>query len=218
MNEPPHKKRKTSGTESVDIHNEDRPTLLLPALNILPKDGSSNSMIAHLHNTESFNLNNYDQNHNQLNVLIPNKPENGMKARKRKRRRGIGPICNACNIEINPCYAMIKCAECIVDINEDGNMRDILLCLDCFKNGKEFGAHKRFHKYHVLQPLTDFKLQNDMKEEKINLNTNKRQKMNHNRWSANDEWNLVYGLRRYGLGNWSGITKIINKQSFKSKN
>ena len=231
-------------------------TLLLPSLNISPKASShENSMMEHIStNTSlSFDLNNYDQsqgqnhnnkNHNNLSVMIPddnssnpfqeavakNNNTKQANARKRKRRRCVGPICGGCNNEINPCCAMIKCTECITTEDDDdengsiGCFKDVIICIECFKNGKEFGSHKRFHRYNVLRPLMDFKLQEtkgvneDNATNKFQTQANKNRIQKHNRWNGNDEWNLLHGIRKYGLGNWSGITKIINKQSFKSKN
>ena len=141
---------------------------------------------------------------------------------KEEETKGVGPVCGGCNTEINPCCAMIKCTECInddLDLNDSiGCFKDVIICIECFKNGKEFGRHKRFHRYNVLRPLPDFKLQSNVNQsDKFMTTASKNRIQKHNRWNGNDEWNLLHGIRRYGLGNWGGITKMINKQSFKKK-
>merc|ERR1712130_363181 len=137
--EPPYKKRRLEPEQM---------TLSLPSLNMSPKSSNhSNSIQKYLSNATSlsFELNN---NYKGQSVSPSNIELNKNVKRKKRKRRGIGPICGACNTEINPCRAMIKCAEC----------ENIIICIECFKIGREFCGHKRLHRYNVLNPLHSFKL------------------------------------------------------------
>eukprot|EP01083_Nonionella_stella_P101388 287386_1 len=174
VHEPPHKKRKLSPNTTTDTQHETG--LTLPSLNLL-------NMTANTSKSEDECMIPYDT----LPADTPPIPS------KKRKRRGIGPRCGACHTELNPCDVMIQCTECEYDETE------VILCPFCFKTGSEFASHKRFHRYNVLRPIPDFKLQSNE---------------THSRWCGNDEWNLLHGLRRYGLGgNWSQISKMINSKS-----
>ena len=251
---------------------------------------------------------NTDSNHNKLSVFIPNddftvdpndlinglqlktpskckgtsKGSKSLKSSTKsvlKKRRKNGPVCSACNREINPCSTMIRCTECIpIEKPMDGDhfedIHGVIICVECFKIGREFVRHKRFHRYVVIPPLHDLKLKDTLKEQENegdgdgdrnmngNSNGNSNSKMEtddnestspsvsappraqstaakstsvsfkksqktgykaaqvlakHNRWRAEEEWNLLYGLRRYGLGNWVGISRLINKSKSDKK-
>eukprot|EP01083_Nonionella_stella_P046617 124787_1 len=186
--EPPQKKRKLSAKSTSLLSS-------LPALNISPKSPShSNSIVNH-----------FELNHDQSEL---NTTTHSARNTRKNKRRTQGPLCSACSTEINPCRLMIRCMEC------DTQTQPVILCVLCFKMGREFDTHKRFHRYTVLRPLYDFKLQTETNTNGLSQKSrNNRHKMSHARWSAMDEWNLLSGLRKYGLGNWVGITRIINGQN-----
>ncbi|KAK9173206.1 Zinc finger ZZ type family protein [Cryptosporidium meleagridis] len=75
----------------------------------------------------------------------------------------------------------IRCAECI----------EYDLCLDCFCQGKSSNDHKPNHKYIPVGRYT-FNL----------LSEN---------WTAEEELLLMEAVSRYGLGNWSEISKYITE-------
>ena len=169
--EPPHKKRRLSIAET---------SLSLPSLDLSPKHHSSHTIINDL--SLSFEL---DENDKESST--DNKVQKVVKSKKK--RRGMGPVCSACNQSMNPCDAYIKCMEC----------EGVILCIECFKSGREFASHKRFHRYSVLNPLYEFKLpikgSGESKEnEEESSKATKRSRMNHRRWTANDEWNLLDGM------------------------
>ncbi|KAH8585253.1 ADA2 with a ZZ finger [Cryptosporidium sp. chipmunk genotype I] len=75
----------------------------------------------------------------------------------------------------------IRCAECV----------EYDLCLDCFCQGKSSSDHKPNHKYIPVGRYT-FSL----------LTEN---------WTAEEELLLMEAVSRYGLGNWSEISKYITE-------
>ncbi|KAH8741800.1 ADA2 protein with a ZZ finger [Cryptosporidium ryanae] len=75
----------------------------------------------------------------------------------------------------------IRCAECT----------EYDLCLDCFCQGKFSNNHKPDHKYIPIGRYT------------FNLLTNN--------WTAEEELLLMEAVSRYGLGNWSEISKYITE-------
>ncbi|EAK87649.1 ADA2 ortholog with a ZZ finger, SANT domain and a SWIRM domain [Cryptosporidium parvum Iowa II] len=75
----------------------------------------------------------------------------------------------------------IRCAECI----------EYDLCLDCFCQGKSSNDHKPNHKYIPVGRYT------------FNLLTEN--------WTAEEELLLMEAVSRYGLGNWSEISKYITE-------
>ncbi|KAK6588248.1 hypothetical protein RS030_6792 [Cryptosporidium xiaoi] len=75
----------------------------------------------------------------------------------------------------------IRCAECT----------EYDLCLDCFCQGKSSNNHKPDHKYIPIGRYT------------FNLLTNN--------WTAEEELLLMEAVSRYGLGNWSEISKYITE-------
>lgn len=75
----------------------------------------------------------------------------------------------------------IRCAECV----------EYDLCLDCFCQGKSSNDHKPNHKYIPVGRYT------------FNLLTEN--------WTAEQELLLMEAVSRYGLGNWSEISKYITE-------
>ncbi|KAF7456077.1 putative transcriptional co-activator ADA2-A [Cryptosporidium felis] len=75
----------------------------------------------------------------------------------------------------------IRCAECV----------EYDLCLDCFCQGKSSNDHKPGHKYIPVGRYT------------FNLLTES--------WTAEEELLLMEAVSRYGLGNWSEISKYITE-------
>ncbi|CEM30964.1 unnamed protein product [Vitrella brassicaformis CCMP3155] len=75
----------------------------------------------------------------------------------------------------------IKCAEC----------RNMDLCVECFARGVERGDHKSNHKYYVLEPLSHTRILSQD-------------------WSADEDWALLEGIEKFGLGNWQEIADHIN--------
>ncbi|OII72281.1 SANT domain- and SWIRM domain-containing protein [Cryptosporidium ubiquitum] len=75
----------------------------------------------------------------------------------------------------------IRCAECV----------EYDLCLDCFCQGKSSNDHKPNHKYIPIGRYT------------FNLLTEN--------WTAEEELLLMEAVSRYGLGNWSEISKYITE-------
>ncbi|KAJ1615352.1 ADA2-like protein [Cryptosporidium canis] len=75
----------------------------------------------------------------------------------------------------------IRCAECV----------EYDLCLDCFCQGKSSSNHRPNHKYIPVGRYT------------FNLLTEN--------WTAEEELLLMEAVSRYGLGNWSEISKYITE-------
>lgn len=75
----------------------------------------------------------------------------------------------------------IRCAECF----------EYDLCLDCFCQGKSSGSHKPSHKYIPVGRYTFSLLAEN--------------------WTAEEELLLMEAVSRYGLGNWSEISKYITE-------
>merc|ERR1719461_474407 len=96
-------------------------TLSLPNLNLSPKTNHK----ANANNQFSFELNPFEQDNdnedddddNERDIIDILRGYAGtsklQKLKNQKKRRGMGPICSACNKQMNPCHAHIQCTECM---------------------------------------------------------------------------------------------------------
>jgi len=77
----------------------------------------------------------------------------------------------------------ITCAEC----------KDVHLCLDCFAEGVEIDEHKNTHNYHV--------------------NENVATPIFEPHWGADEELALLDAIKKFGYGNWEGVSGYLMTKS-----
>lgn len=101
-------------------------------------------------------------------------------------------ICDICHIGLNELY--IACAECkCFEFSKSRCRRRFRICVKCFANGAESATHSNAHNYIIVHNCV-----------KLFPNTT---------WSAPEECTLLKQIERNGFGNWSQISRSLNKYS-----
>lgn len=102
-------------------------------------------------------------------------------------------LCDICHIGLNELY--IACAECKCFEHSKSRCRQFRLCLKCFACGAESANHSNAHNYIIVDNSV-----------KVFPNTI---------WSAPEECTLLKRIERNGFGNWSDISRSLNKYTEK---
>jgi transcriptional adapter 2-alpha len=87
--------------------------------------------------------------------------------------------CNSCHLVLHEPF--VKCHQCKTSDK-------VFICLDCLAKGREFGKHKKTHKFSIVK--SDFSV---LEQE----------------WSAKEEVRLLEALIHNGEGNWDEICKSL---------
>ncbi len=91
--------------------------------------------------------------------------------------------CSSCHRALREPF--VQCRQCKINPKED-----TLLCLECFSKGREFGKHKKGHKYSIVK--SSFSVLEPS-------------------WSADEEQALLNALAHQGEGNWDEISKAVGE-------
>ncbi|XKL62886.1 hypothetical protein PGB90_002719 [Kerria lacca] len=91
-------------------------------------------------------------------------------------------LCTYCQEEISG--LRVKCVDC----------NDFILCLQCFSNGAEIGAHKNNHPYQFM-------------------NTGTLTVVSKSGWTASEELSLLDAIENFGYGNWEDISNHIETRT-----
>lgn len=86
--------------------------------------------------------------------------------------------CSSCHLVLKQPY--VQCKTCKDQMT--------IICLDCFSKGRQFGKHKRTHRYVIIN------------EHFTVLDDN---------WTADEEHKLLEALLQKGEGNWEEISKTV---------
>lgn len=89
--------------------------------------------------------------------------------------------CSSCHMVLKQPY--VNCKTCKTSSR---------ICLDCFSKGREFGKHKKSHRYSLV---------------------NENLSILEEGWTANDELKLLDSLLQKGEGNWDEISKFIGSKN-----
>ncbi|EIN11553.1 SWIRM-domain-containing protein [Punctularia strigosozonata HHB-11173 SS5] len=102
---------------------------------------------------------------------------------------GLQIECDGCAADLTHSVRM-KCAD---PACEPGNGDAVDICPRCFCEGKEFGRHKRWHAYRVVELHSYPIFEED--------------------WGADEEILLIEGLSLQGLGNWQAIAEHVGTRT-----
>ncbi|KZT10919.1 SWIRM-domain-containing protein [Laetiporus sulphureus 93-53] len=95
--------------------------------------------------------------------------------------------CDSCHCDLTH-SVRIKCANPVCEVGEG-----IDICPNCFCSGKEFGKHKRWHAYRVIE-LHSYPIFSED-------------------WGADEELLLLEGISLQGLGNWQAIAEHVGTRT-----
>lgn len=88
--------------------------------------------------------------------------------------------CGSCGVRLGLLTPRLACRA--------DSCRGVVICIQCFARGSEFGQHRNYHPYAVFDaqlPLLSWD------------------------WSGADEVRLLEAIETCGLGNWSDVAKIV---------
>ncbi|KAG6334590.1 hypothetical protein ID866_4500 [Astraeus odoratus] len=118
---------------------------------------------------------------------------------------GLQIQCDSCACDLTH-SVRIKCADAVCEPGDGVDM-----CPACFCAGKEFGKHKRNHKYRVIVSLKREDLR-QMVESTCTQELHSHPIFSPD-WGADEELLLVEGISKAGLGNWQMIAEHVGTRT-----
>ncbi|KAF5338505.1 hypothetical protein D9611_013239 [Ephemerocybe angulata] len=100
----------------------------------------------------------------------------------------INITCDSCKRDLTH-TVRIKCADPVCCKTDE----PVDICPGCFCAGKEFGNHKRWHSYRVIE-MNSYPIFTED-------------------WGADEELLLITGIQTYGIGNWKKIAEHIGTRT-----
>lgn len=100
----------------------------------------------------------------------------------------INITCDSCKRDLTH-TVRIKCADPVCCQTDE----PVDICPGCFCAGKEFGKHKRWHAYRVIE-MNSYPIFTED-------------------WGADEELLLITGIQTYGIGNWKKIAEHIGTRT-----
>ena len=91
--------------------------------------------------------------------------------------------CSSCHLVLKQPFINCKTSSC---------GKKVQICLECFSRGREFGKHKKSHKYSIV--FKDFSILDES-------------------WTASEEVKLLEALLNKGEGNWDEISRLVSSKS-----